>query len=156
MFSFSEGAGVFSITSGTPLNVFVFDVGTDAEGQYRLLESAISTTPPIDGFTCRDTTGSFECLGSSNFGDFPAYGVDLDSPSQVFGGGFNNGVPGSWSVPEPASQSCWEVDCLEPWQESVRSERNSKRKVAGAKRFEYQHSGSPSCNPSNEANDLRG
>jgi hypothetical protein len=100
-FSFSDGSGVFSLTSGDVLAISTFQVSTDASGNIVGWDISLATnatdctTPP---------SGSFECIGSyhnvgGQSGDFSAYAFDLNTPSQVFGAGQNSDTPGQWSAP---------------------------------------------------------
>jgi len=106
-FSFTDGAGVFTLTSADLLAISTFQVSTDGSGDIVGWDISLAT------FTtdCGSVSG-FECLGTfsnpGGSGDFSAYGFNLGTPSQAFGGGSNLGTPGTWvvsasAVPEPSS-----------------------------------------------------
>jgi hypothetical protein len=103
-FSFTDGAGVFTFTSAQQLALSTFQVSTDASGNITGWAINLATFPT----DCASVSG-FECLGTfSNplgSGDFSAYGFNLGTPSQVFGGGENLGTPGTWIGPIASANS---------------------------------------------------
>jgi hypothetical protein len=95
-FSFTDGAGVFSLTSSSTLAISTIWVSTNSSGNIVAWDINLATNPA----DCTSAGVSFECIGSySNAGfgpagDFSAYDV-VGGP---FGGGQNQDTPGTWAV----------------------------------------------------------
>ena len=103
-FSFTDGGGVFVLTSAEQLPLSTFQVSTDASGNIISWDINLATNAgdcvSISGDEC---IGSYQNVGGQS-GDFSVYAFNLNTPSQSFGAGQNSNTPGTWSSPfGPAS-----------------------------------------------------
>jgi hypothetical protein len=106
-FSFSDGGGIFALSSAQSLTEKTFLISTDSQGHITFwgiaLDNIATGCANVDGEACIGTYSN-----DSGSGDYTGFLSNQGTPSQSFGSGQNGGVPGLWTisqtaVPEPSS-----------------------------------------------------
>lgn len=111
-FSFTDGAGVITLTSAEDLGLATFNFTTDAAGNITAwgisLANYASDCASVSGVECLGTYAGDTIPGQEPSGDYSGYGFNLNTPQQSYGSGGNHRFPGVWvesttGVPEPSS-----------------------------------------------------